>query len=83
MWTWISLGESGYSENWQFKRGGVIKYLKDDMENNSWVQNGNSVTVEYYDNYSTYELEIINPKLMRGTFKNTAGYEGPTELRRK
>jgi hypothetical protein len=91
IWTRFDVGKSirksGFvtqpPEDWQFKEGGVLISLGYPMNKNSWVQNGNSVTVEYNDNFLTVEFKIINPELMQGTGKNILGWEGPIELRRK
>jgi TPR repeat protein len=92
IWTRFDLGESiegksGFMhtapKDWEFKECGVLFDHKCPKNKNSWVQNGNSVTVKYNKNFATYELKIINPKLMQGTLKNIEGYKGPVELRRK
>jgi hypothetical protein len=87
IWTAFSLDDAIDEKNRKsdvlFKEDGGIKRLHDGTEHHSWVQNGNSVTVEFNDNFATYELKIINPHLMQGICKNILGYEGSVEFKRK
>jgi multidrug efflux pump subunit AcrA (membrane-fusion protein) len=76
----------GSSDNvFHFKKRGVLKCPT--ICDGTWVQNGNSVTIEFDigDACLTIELKIINAELMQGTSELTDDDEetNPVELRRK
>jgi len=81
-WTYVNLDDKR-SYDVRFLEGGVLVTLDDNMNNNSWVQNENSVTIKLNNGYATHEYQIINPNLMSGTASNVTGKQWKIELRKK
>ena len=83
IWTRIDLSDDpDPPQDWQFIEDGVLVTLMDNWRNNTWIQDGISVTISINDNYAAYMFEIINSDLMKGTANNIAGLEWPVELRK-
>jgi len=81
-WTYVDL-ENYNSYDVRFLEDGVLITLNDYMNNNSWVQNENSVTINFNNGYVIYNYKIINPSLMRGTALNAKLDRWKVELRKK
>ena len=88
-WSYIDLSDKPLPpQDWKFIENGILITLAGewgiaDKRNNTWTQNGNSVTIKINDNYVTHEFQFINSNLMKGTAKNRNGLEWSAELRKK
>jgi hypothetical protein len=86
IWTWTIANLEFHEDpqDLQFIENGILITLKDGMRNNSWIQNGNSVTIIINDEYATAEFQIIDSTLMRGEVtNNNRGLTWKSELRKK
>jgi len=84
IWTETDFGAVDLTpEDFRFSENGILVSLKSGKRNNTWKQNGQSITISINDNYATFLLQFINSDLMKGTASNVVGKNWTVEFRKK